>query len=103
MQGLNVTKSNLVLWTNGQGALVGAAMALTLTQPATIEGEWRSVSWMDAAKTKYGVTVYNAKLSNVTKVDVWVDLGKGAVVGWSPNSDAKVEMGPVMIATPSAQ
>jgi len=100
-QGLTVSQSNLVLWTNGQAAVIGGAVALTLSQP--IEGEWRSVNWVDSAKTNYGVTVYTARLSNVTTVDVWVDLGKGAVVGWSPNSDAKVETGPVIIATPAGE
>jgi len=103
IQGLSISNTRLVVWANGQGVLVGASVAMSLEQPATIEGEWRGISWMDSSKTKYGVTVYNAKLSNVKTVDVWVDLGKGAVVGWSANSDAKVETGSVIIATPAAQ
>ena len=67
---------------------------MSLAQPATIEGEWRGITWMDSSQTQYGVTVYNAKLSSITTVDVWVDLAKESVVGWSTNSDVKVESGP---------
>ena len=69
------------MWANGQGTLIGAGVVMSLAQPATIEGEWRGITWMDSSKTKYGVTVYNAKLSNITTVDVWVDLAKGTC-GW---------------------
>jgi hypothetical protein len=103
MQGLAVANTKIVLWNNGQGTLIGCATAITLAQPATIDGEWRSVAWVDSSQTTYGVTIYTAKLSNVTTVNVWIDLGKGAVVGWSANSDAKVETGPVIITPPAIQ
>jgi hypothetical protein len=103
MEGLSVSDSKLVLWENGEGTLIGGAMALNLAQPATIEGEWRSISWTDSSKSDYAVTIFTAKVSNVTTVNVWVDLRKGEVVGWSPNSDAKPETTPVIIATPATQ
>ena len=101
-QGLSIANTKVVAWSNSQGTLIGAGVAMSLAQPATIEGEWRSVSW-DSSQTTYGVTVYTAKLSNVTTVNVWVDLTKGAVVAWSANRTATLETDPLIIATPATQ
>jgi hypothetical protein len=97
--GLSTSASRLTAWTNSQGTLIGGVMILSLVQPATLEHEWRSIRWADSTKTIYAVTVYTAKLSNVTTLNIWVDFQKRAVVGWSPNSDAKVETGPTVVAT----
>jgi hypothetical protein len=97
--GVTVASSKLATWNTGQGTLIGGVQILTLTQPATMDEEWRGINWADSAKSTYSVIVYTAKLSNVTRIDIWVDLQKGAVVGWSPNTDAKVEAGPTVVAT----
>jgi hypothetical protein len=101
-QGLSIANTEVVPWYNSQGTLIGAGVAMTLAQPATIEGEWRTVNW-DSSRTLYGVTILTARLSNVTTINVWVDLTKGAVVGWSPNRTAKPETAPLIIATPATQ
>jgi hypothetical protein len=103
LQGLSVANTKIAVWGNGQGTLIGGAVILTLSQAATIDGEWRGISWVDSSKTNYGVTIYTAKLSNVTAVNVWVDLAKGAVVGWTADSAAKPETTPVIISTPARQ
>jgi hypothetical protein len=97
--GLTTSKSQLAAWSNGQGTVIGGAMILALSQPATLEHEWRSISWADSTRSTYTVTVYTAKLSNITTIDIWVDLQKGVVVGWSPNTDAHIDTPPTIVAT----
>ncbi|MGA2286254.1 MAG: hypothetical protein ABSG55_08310 [Dehalococcoidia bacterium] len=99
ISGLTTTSSKLAAWPNSQGTVIGGVMILSLVQPATLAHEWRSVSWADSSRTTYVVTVYTAKLSNITTIDIWVDLQKGVVVGWSPNSDATIVTPPTIVAT----
>ncbi len=100
LAGLSAPKSSVAAWANSEGTLIGGVVVMELSQPATIDGEWRGVSW-DSAKVSYLVTVYTAKFSNVTAVNVWIDLGKAAVIGWTPDAAAKAEATPVVVGTVS--
>jgi hypothetical protein len=102
MAGLSAPTSSVAAWANSQGTLIGGVVIMNLAQPATIDGEWRGISW-DSSKVSYLITVYTAKFSNVTAVNAWIDLGKAAVVGWTADSGAHVEATPVIIATPAPQ
>ncbi len=99
LNGLTTSRSQLAPWLDGQGNLIGGVMVLTLSQPATLTHEWRGISWADSTKTIYSVIVYDAQLSNVTRIDIWVDLRTQSVVGWSPNSDATPITTPAIVTT----
>ena len=85
--------AGVVVWTKGTGELIGGVVTLRLTGPRTVQGEWLGLDYdrTEATSPPYTSVPYRAKYSNVTSLEVMVDLDRGQVVGVTPDHDAEAE------------
>lgn len=89
--------------------LVGGVAELALGQATTLEGEWPGIAspcrrgGEQPATPVHTPTLYRARYSNVTTLDVFVDVNTGQVIGISPGIGAQLEGEPVWLSDPSTR
>lgn len=89
-----------VVWTNSSGSVIGAALSVNFTTPASsIVGDWPSIRYDDsvASDAPYYTYTANYAATDVPSLDVSVDLNCGRVVSISPGGEAAVDPDSVTI------
>jgi hypothetical protein len=78
------TVSTTAGWYTPDRTLIGAIVSMTLDTPASVSGGWTFVTSTPSNGAPYATTPETFTANNVTGLDVYVDLGSGAVVGVEP-------------------
>lgn len=79
------------VWHTSTGRVIGAAAMVVLSGPTTLEGEWLGMDWDESRSPPYLSVPLRAKFSNVSHIEVSVDLERGEVVSLFPGLGARLE------------
>lgn len=82
LAGHSFTQVGTTAWTRSEGTIIGAAVRLELIHQATLAGNWSVLQYNcnDGGVQPYTVSIYSAKQSNVSYLDLLIDLGLERVV-----------------------
>ncbi len=83
-------------WTNSRGEVIGGTVDLLFDNPVRLSCTWLLMEWNESLYAQgYQTTPYQATVSNVTNLTVFVDLRSGKAVGTITPHGARLEGTPV--------
>jgi hypothetical protein len=86
----NATPSVVGVWHTGPGQVIGGTVLLKLTLPLTISGTWPGFNYNEGASPPYTKTWIQATYTNITALDIIVDLERREAISVLPERGAKL-------------